>query len=316
MLIHRSADPGVARAAARHSRSMTSVTHAAAGVRASITALGGLAATFELHERGHTRDDIAAAIRSRSILRVRQGWYSHHDVHPTVLHAARVGGRLTCLSALDLHGAGLVANPGLHVAVASNACRLRMPRDSRLRITAAAASGVVTHWRDDQAPGRLLLPPVAAIRDLIVCQPPDIASAVAGLMLHELPHLWPQWMDSISTAPAVHRPWLRRVDGVCESGVEGLFWFRMRDLPCPMRRQVGISGAGRVDFLIGTRLVIEVDGAAYHVSPEAFEADRRRDAVLSALGFRVLRFSYAQIMFRWAEVEAAVLAAVVRGDHL
>ncbi|MGV8897189.1 MAG: endonuclease domain-containing protein [Rhodoglobus sp.] len=292
------------------------MTSAATTVRASVSELDGLAATFELHARGHTRDDITAAIRSRSILRVRQGWYSHPDVHPAVLAAARVGGRLTCLSALELHGAGLVANPGLHVSVVHNACRLRMPRDSHSRIAAAAESRVVVHWRDGDAPGRLVLPPLAAIRDLVSCQPPDIVSAVAGLLLHHRPELWPEWRRSIPAAPAVHRPWLRRIDGVCESGIEGLLWFRMRDLPFPLRRQVRIPTVGRSDFLIGTRLVIEVDGAEYHTSPESFEADRRRDAVLSALGYRMLRFSYAQVMFRWAEVEAAVLAAVARGDHL
>ncbi len=45
------------------------------------------------------------------------------------------------------------------------------------------------------------------------------------------------------------------------------------------------------------------------------ESDRRRDAIASALGYRVLRFSYWQVVERWAEVEAAVWAAVSRGDH-
>ena len=284
-------------------------------VRASITALGGLAATFELHARDHNRDDIATAVRARSILRVRQGWYSHHDVHPAVLSAARVGGRLTCLSALQLNGAGLFAQADLHVSVPPNACRLRMPRNARSRIADSVASGVVLHWRGDGAAGRLLLPPLAAIRDLIVCQPPDVVSAIVGLLLHNQPWLGREWTSFIATAPAVHQPWLRRIDGICESGIEGLFWFRMRDLPFSLRRQVRIPGVGRCDFLVGTSLLIEVDGAEYHVSPEAFETDRRRDAVLSALGYRVLRFTYAQVMFRWEEVETAVLAAVARGDH-
>ena len=284
-------------------------------VRSSVTALGGLAATFELHARGHSRHDIAAAIRSGSILRVRQGWYSHHDVHPSALEAARVGGRLTCLSALDLHGAGLIADPGLHVSVAGNACRLRMPRDGHARIAAAASSGVVVHWRTQEATGRLLLPPLAAIRDLIACQPPDIVSAVVGVLLHRRPELWPRWREFISTVPVAHQPWLRRIDSSCESGIEGLFWFRMRDQPISLRRQVAIPTVGRIDFLVGTKLVVEVDGAEHHTSPERFEADRRRDARLSSLGYRVLRFSYAQVMFRWPEVELALLAAVARGDQ-
>lgn len=77
-----------------------------------------------------------------------------------------------------------------------------------------------------------------------------------------------------------------------------------------------IPGVGRVDFVIGAFLVVEVDGAEYHTDPERFEADRHRDAMLSIRGYRVLRFSYRQVIHAWHEVEAAVLAAVVRGDHL
>ena len=67
--------------------------------------------------------------------------------------------------------------------------------------------------------------------------------------------------------------------------------------------------------MIGRRLVVEVDGAAYHIDPVRFEADRTRDAELCALNFIVLRFSYNQVIYRWSEVEGAVLAAVARGDH-
>ncbi len=83
-----------------------------------------------------------------------------------------------------------------------------------------------------------------------------------------------------------------------------------------MTRQVEIRGVGRVDFLVGERLVIEVDGREYHVDVERFENDRRRDALLSGLGFRVLRFSYEQVLRRWSEVAAAVFGAIARGDHL
>jgi very-short-patch-repair endonuclease len=82
------------------------------------------------------------------------------------------------------------------------------------------------------------------------------------------------------------------------------------------RLQVRISGVGRVDMVIGDRLVLEIDGYAYHSDKERFEADRRRDARLSARGYRVLRFSYDQIFNHWSEVKSAILAAIARGDHL
>jgi very-short-patch-repair endonuclease len=61
-----------------------------------------------------------------------------------------------------------------------------------------------------------------------------------------------------------------------------------------------------VDFLWrSARLVAEVDGYAFHASARSFAADRRRDAELTAAGYRVLRFT-------WADVTGGRLATVVR----
>jgi len=75
------------------------------------------------------------------------------------------------------------------------------------------------------------------------------------------------------------------------------------------------TALGRVDFVIGDGLVIEADGAEFHTDRASFEDDRRRDAILAALGFRVLRFSYTQIREHPVEVWAAIGAALARGDH-
>jgi hypothetical protein len=46
------------------------------------------------------------------------------------------------------------------------------------------------------------------------------------------------------------------------------------------------------------RLIVEVDGYAYHRSPTAFETDRERDVLLAVAGWRVLRFTWTQITRR------------------
>jgi very-short-patch-repair endonuclease len=52
-----------------------------------------------------------------------------------------------------------------------------------------------------------------------------------------------------------------------------------------------------VDFLWAVeKLVVEVDGYAYHSSVGAFARDRRRDATLTAAGFRVVRFTWPDIV--------------------
>jgi very-short-patch-repair endonuclease len=50
------------------------------------------------------------------------------------------------------------------------------------------------------------------------------------------------------------------------------------------------------------RLIVETDGAATHLTPTAFEADRARDAHLTALGYRVIRITWRQLTERPREV--------------
>jgi very-short-patch-repair endonuclease len=66
-----------------------------------------------------------------------------------------------------------------------------------------------------------------------------------------------------------------------------------------------------VDFVWRNwRVAVEVDGWEFHSSRRAFETDRRRDAVLAAAGFLVLRFTWRQLEHESELVSAAVSAAL------
>lgn len=196
-------------------------------ITSAVRERGGLAATRELLADGHGRRAISAAVQARDVIRVRQGWYASRDIHPLLIEAVRVGGAATCVTGLRLHGCWTVVTTELHVAVGSHASRLRSRRDKRVRLASLARPLVVSHWRDLE-PGHMLLDPIDCLADLIACQPADLASAVADSVLHQMPQLAKQWRSFIDQAPAAHRGWLNDVDGVCESGTETLFWFRMR----------------------------------------------------------------------------------------
>jgi very-short-patch-repair endonuclease len=56
------------------------------------------------------------------------------------------------------------------------------------------------------------------------------------------------------------------------------------------------------------RLIVETDGRN-HVTRAAFESDRERDALLTALGWRVMRFTGRQVRRDEATVAARVLSA-------
>ena len=65
-------------------------------------------------------------------------------------------------------------------------------------------------------------------------------------------------------------------------------------LPRPQTNQR--IGRWEVDALYPEhRLAIEIDGFRYHSTRASFERDRRKDAELTALGYRVLRFTYRQL---------------------
>ena len=64
-----------------------------------------------------------------------------------------------------------------------------------------------------------------------------------------------------------------------------------------------------VDFLWRRqKLIVEADGRRTHNTPTAFERDRARDAALTVAGYRVVRFTYRQIVNEPEQVARTVLA--------
>ena len=64
-----------------------------------------------------------------------------------------------------------------------------------------------------------------------------------------------------------------------------------------------------VDFLWRSRrLIVETDGHAHHGTRTAFERDRAKDARLTMLGYRVVRFTYRQLVHEREFVVSTLLA--------
>ncbi|HEY8470656.1 MAG TPA: type IV toxin-antitoxin system AbiEi family antitoxin domain-containing protein [Longimicrobiales bacterium] len=59
------------------------------------------------------------------------------------------------------------------------------------------------------------------------------------------------------------------------------------------------------------RLIVEIDGYAFHSSRAAFEADRRRDSVLAVSGFRVVRVTWSQLSKEPEALLARIAQALV-----
>jgi very-short-patch-repair endonuclease len=89
---------------------------------------------------------------------------------------------------------------------------------------------------------------------------------------------------------------------------------RKAQLPCP-DVNVGVAGY-EVDFLWrNQRLVIEVDGFAFHSSRRDFKRDRRRDSILSMKGLRVIRITWGQIVDE-PEAVVALVAHHLAGERV
>ena len=102
-----------------------------------------------------------------------------------------------------------------------------------------------------------------------------------------------------------------------ETALESISWAKFIragiELPVPQVRLRGASGIlRRVDFLFGTRVIGECDGAVkYHSGYTAWE-EKRRQSDLEAAGYIVVRWTWAEITRQPDRVLARLALAVSR----
>lgn len=103
-----------------------------------------------------------------------------------------------------------------------------------------------------------------------------------------------------------------------ESGSETRVRLFLQMRRIPVRIQVKISGMeGRVDLVVGDRLVIECDSHKHHSTPEDQLRDRKRDLALRALGYENIRLAYPQIWgLEWEETMQHILNEVRKRRHI
>jgi very-short-patch-repair endonuclease len=276
--------------------------------------LGGIASAHELGLAGVTPGLLRASVASRSITRVRKGWYANSDADTDVLRAWRVGGRLACVSAAAHHGLWVQGGRGtLHVSVPVTAARLRSPLSHRQRLAETPDADTRIHWDGPaRLGGRVAVPVAQAIEQAFRCAGTDVGFVLLESAMNHRLISEAEKIETIARLSAGASRMARYASGQSESGIESMMKLMLLRLGIPFRQQVLFDSIGRVDFVLGDRLVIEVDGKEFHSEPYK---DRRRDALLSVAGRRVLRFVYAQIVYEAPLVEAAIVAALARSDH-
>lgn len=270
-----------------------------------VTGRGGIVHRADAADRGYSPAQVRAAIRAGDVQRVRAKWIATEAAPHDLRQAAETSGRITCVTLARRRGWWIpeAAPTDLHLHVGPNAHRL--------------VSGTTLHWSAPLAGAgdRSLTAPVEdALAHIGRCLDFEdaltiweSAARVESLDLESLRAV--RWRDERSQALAA------AVRGQSDSGLETMFIVRLSGWGIRMRQQVRLAGHD-VDVLLGSRLVIQIDGFAHHSSAADRGRDLAHDAELRLRGYTVLRFTYAQIVHSWDVVERTISAAIARGLHL
>ena len=272
------------------------------------TAASPAVATFrELRESGLSRWNIAAAMRDGTLSSPRRGVYERLGVCDEVRTATAHGGWIACVSAARHHGLWVTDHgDGLHVGLRAHG-----------RAYAHDDCSCVVHWSDDDAKRSVFGVPSAraVVRQVLRCQGLESFFVVleSALRLRKLSNADLVWLRQQTNAQARDAIGFARRDA--DSGLESLLRWRLRRHGLSVRTQQTIASVGRVDFVIGERLIVEVDGADNHDGESHRHKDLVRDANAAAWGYVTLRFDYAMVVHDWDTVELAILGLVDRGLH-
>ena len=300
----------------------------------------GLITRQQLDVSGVRRRAVERATRDGTLVRVRPGLYASSSLPvrgphlvsggvPDAGYVADVRGCLLLLgeraaaagrTAAVLWGFDLVVEPtGVEVDVAPDRGRVRLPGVSVRRTSVGDVTELVV------VPGTSPLRVTRPLSTVVACAmslPLSQGVAVAdSAMRRGLVR-----RDDLVEAVAARRgaPGSRRLaavvrwcDPVCGSVLESLLrlLLAMHGLVPPRTQHVvrDSSGGfvGRVDLCWpGARLIVEADGRLWHDPDDARARDRRRGNDYARLGWRVLRFTWQDVVHHPDDVVATVRDAL------
>jgi hypothetical protein len=180
----------------------------------------------------------------------------------------------------------------------------------------SSASRVCVHWtRPCTTQATALAPIVPTLLGALECQPEERALVMIDSALNKRLVTREQLRRAARGMPKRVIVAIARADDTSQSGIETLVRIRLRRLGIMVRTQAYHPGVGRVDLLVGDRLVIECDGKPFHEPDEASERDYDRDIVLVRDDRIVLRLRYRHIVYEWDRIEQIILEIVRSGRH-
>jgi hypothetical protein len=238
---------------------------------------GYLSRVSTLRGLGHSRDEILAAVNSGVMVRVARDWVATSSASQLAIVAVGHGGKLTGTTALASLGVWDAVDRRIHVALRPNAHGSRtklavsVGRFARPRLPPGR---VELHWRRELAPDVDAAPWRVSVIDALAlvelqCAPDQFVACVDSalhtgqLSRAALPILF-------SALPFRASKLLALVNPLAESGLESLARQRLTGIAKTIELQVPIAGigktggSGRVDLLLDSWLVVELDGDEFH----------------------------------------------------
>lgn len=251
----------------------------------------------QLRAMGYTRKDIKSALETGYLFHARRDVYLWRDATPRQRSAARIGGRVDCISRLAELGIFVLDERKLHVQVRPTGSRLRSASDRRTPLgRARPGDGGRVHWRHSGAEADdTIVPTVEALAQAFACQGVRATIASIDSALHT-GRLSERDLDLLfRLAPDRYRAIRGLIDGRAESGPETYARLIARELGRLVELQKQIDGVGRVDLVVDGWLVIECDSREFHSSWDAQQEDHRRDMALAARGYVRVRVTANQL---------------------
>lgn len=270
---------------------------------AAVASEGGIVRRRRMTDARHSQRTIAEAVQSGALLQIRRVWIALPGADADLISAARTGVVVSCVTQARRLGLWVDGGASLrHVAVSARSGRV--PAGAATRVHRAAP----LIPRDPNALEDSLENALALV---CVCQPFESALAIVESALDKKLVRKQQLLRL--PLPAGVRRVVDAASPFSNSGLETLVvprlrWLRLRIVP-----QAWIAGH-RVDFLIGERLVFQIDGG-HHVGRQR-ASDNEHDAILRHLGYHVIRVGYIQMIEDWPGVQALIMQAVAQGLHL
>lgn len=264
----------------------------------------------DLLDLGYSPKAITKEVRAGTLTRLRRDHYVISDESRSLRTAVRIGGRLTCVSAIAeiSRDAFLFSDEHLHVHAERRSSRLRSADDPRKRWSRAHGAGVRLSWDDltELPAGRHLVALVDSVRTLIRCRPEREVIATLDSLLRLGVVSMPQLREAVASLPLRFRHILTLVDPRAESGPESFMRLILCALGVGFEVQVKIAGVGRVDFVVEGFLIIECDSRQFHEGWEVQRRDRRRDLAAAAQGYFTLRVLAEDLLYHPERVAVAV----------